>query len=49
MLFRSVEASHRLFGLDLFTGKVELSQPAMPNAGEDELAPKNARTEAKSP
>ncbi len=33
-----VEASHRLFGLDLFTGKVELSQPAMPSAGEDELA-----------
>jgi outer membrane protein assembly factor BamB len=35
---RGVEASHRLFGLDLFTGKVELSQPAMPSAGEDELA-----------
>jgi outer membrane protein assembly factor BamB len=33
-----VEASHRLFGLDLFTGKVELSQPAMPSAGEDQLA-----------
>jgi outer membrane protein assembly factor BamB len=33
-----VEASHRLFGLDLFTGKVELSQPAMPTAGEDQLA-----------
>src|SRR6202167_563577 len=33
-----VEASHRLFGLDLFTGKVELDEPAMPNAGEDELA-----------
>jgi outer membrane protein assembly factor BamB len=33
-----VEASHRLFGLDLFTGKVELNQPAMPNAGEDQLA-----------
>jgi outer membrane protein assembly factor BamB len=33
-----VEASHRLFGLDLFTGKVELSQPAMPDAGEDQLA-----------
>jgi outer membrane protein assembly factor BamB len=35
---RGVEASHRLFGLDLFTGKVELSQPAMPSAGEDQLA-----------
>ena len=35
---RGVEASHRLFGLDLFTGKVELSQPAMPSAGADELA-----------
>ncbi len=33
-----VEASHRLFGLDLFTGKVELDEPSMPNAGEDELA-----------
>jgi outer membrane protein assembly factor BamB len=33
-----VEASHQLFGLDLFTGKVELDEPAMPNAGEDELA-----------
>jgi outer membrane protein assembly factor BamB len=33
-----VEASHRLFGLDLFTGKVELKQQAMPNAGEDQLA-----------
>ena len=33
-----VEASHRLFGLDLFTGKVELDEPAMPNAGEDQLA-----------
>ncbi len=33
-----VEASHRLFGLDLFTGKVELNVPAMPNAGEDQLA-----------
>ena len=33
-----VEASHRLFGLDLFTGKVELSQPTMPSAGEDQLA-----------
>jgi polyvinyl alcohol dehydrogenase (cytochrome) len=33
-----VEASHRLFGLDLFSGKVELNQRAMPNAGEDQLA-----------
>jgi outer membrane protein assembly factor BamB len=33
-----VEASHRLFGLNLFTGKVELNQRAMPNAGEDQLA-----------
>jgi outer membrane protein assembly factor BamB len=33
-----VEASHRLFGLDLFTGKVELDEPAMPNAGQDQLA-----------
>jgi outer membrane protein assembly factor BamB len=33
-----VEASHRLFGLDLFTGAVELNQPAMPDAGEDQLA-----------
>ena len=33
-----VEASHRLFGLDLYTGKVELDQRAMPNAGEDQLA-----------
>ena len=33
-----VEASHRLFGLDLFTGKIELDQHAMPNAGEDQLA-----------
>ena len=33
-----VEASHRLFGLNLFTGKVELDEPAMPNAGEDQLA-----------
>ena len=33
-----VEASHRLFGLDLFTGNVELDEPAMPNAGEDQLA-----------
>ncbi len=33
-----VEASHRLFGLDLFTGQVELDQPAMPSAGEDQLA-----------
>jgi outer membrane protein assembly factor BamB len=33
-----VEASHRLFGLNLFTGKVELNQRAMPKAGEDQLA-----------
>jgi outer membrane protein assembly factor BamB len=33
-----VEASHRLFGLNLFSGKVELDQQAMPNAGEDQLA-----------
>jgi hypothetical protein len=33
-----VEASHHLFGLDLFTGKVELNEEAMPNAGEDQLA-----------
>jgi outer membrane protein assembly factor BamB len=33
-----VEATHHLVGLDLFTGKVELDQPAMPNAGEDQLA-----------
>ncbi len=33
-----VEASHRLFGLDLFTGKIELDELAMPNAGEDQLA-----------
>jgi outer membrane protein assembly factor BamB len=33
-----VEALHRLFGIDLFTGKVELDEPAMPNAGEDQLA-----------
>jgi outer membrane protein assembly factor BamB len=33
-----VEASHRLFGLDLSTGNVELDEPALPNAGEDELA-----------
>jgi outer membrane protein assembly factor BamB len=33
-----VEASHQLFGLDLFTGTVELDEAAMPNAGEDELA-----------
>jgi outer membrane protein assembly factor BamB len=33
-----VEASHRLFGLNLITGKVELNQKAMPNAGEDQLA-----------
>jgi outer membrane protein assembly factor BamB len=35
---RGVEASHRLFGLNLLTGKVELNQQAMPNAGEDQLA-----------
>jgi polyvinyl alcohol dehydrogenase (cytochrome) len=33
-----VEASHHLFGLNLFTGKVELDELAMPNAGEDQLA-----------
>ena len=33
-----VEASHRLFGLNLFTGKVELDKRAMPKAGEDQLA-----------
>ena len=33
-----VEAAHRLFGLNLFTGKVELDESAMPNAGEDQLA-----------
>ncbi len=33
-----VEASHHLFGLDLFTGKVELNEQAMPNTGEDQLA-----------
>jgi outer membrane protein assembly factor BamB len=33
-----VEASHRLFGLNLLTGKVELNQEAMPSAGEDQLA-----------
>ena len=33
-----IEASHRLFGLNLFTGKVELNAKAMPNAGEDQLA-----------
>ncbi|HEY6525396.1 MAG TPA: PQQ-binding-like beta-propeller repeat protein [Solirubrobacteraceae bacterium] len=33
-----VEASHRLFGLNLFTGKVELNERAMPSAGEDQLA-----------
>lgn len=33
-----VEASHRLFGLNLLTGKVELNLRAMPNAGEDQLA-----------
>jgi len=35
---RGVEASHRLFGLNLLTGRVELDQSAMPNAGEDQLA-----------
>lgn len=35
---RGVEASHRLFGLNLFTGRVELNQVAMPSAGEDQLA-----------
>jgi hypothetical protein len=35
---RGVEASHRLFGLNLLTGKVELDEQATPNAGEDELA-----------
>jgi outer membrane protein assembly factor BamB len=33
-----VEASHRLFGLNLLTGNVELNQRAMPKAGEDQLA-----------
>ena len=33
-----VEASHHLFGLDLFTGKIDLDEEAMPNAGEDQLA-----------
>ena len=33
-----VEASHHLFGLDLFTGTIELDEEAMPNAGEDQLA-----------
>jgi outer membrane protein assembly factor BamB len=33
-----VEASHQLFGLNLFTGKVELDEQAMPNTGEDQLA-----------
>jgi outer membrane protein assembly factor BamB len=33
-----VEAAHRLFGLNLFTGKVELDVQAMPKAGEDQLA-----------
>lgn len=33
-----VEASHRLYGLDLITGKLELNQAAMPNTGEDQLA-----------
>ena len=33
-----VEASHRLIGLNLSTGKVELDERAMPSAGEDQLA-----------
>jgi outer membrane protein assembly factor BamB len=33
-----VEAQHRLFGLNLGTGKVELSESAMPSNGEDQLA-----------
>ncbi len=33
-----VEASHRLFGLNLLTGRVELNEHAMPDAGEDQLA-----------
>jgi outer membrane protein assembly factor BamB len=33
-----VEASHRLFGLSLLTGKVELDEKAIPNTGEDQLA-----------
>jgi len=33
-----VEALHRLFGLNLITGKVELDEPAMPDTGEDQLA-----------
>ncbi|HEX3803636.1 MAG TPA: PQQ-binding-like beta-propeller repeat protein [Solirubrobacteraceae bacterium] len=33
-----VEASHRLFGLNLLTGKIELDEQAMPNDGEDQLA-----------
>jgi outer membrane protein assembly factor BamB len=32
------EASHHLFGLDLFTGKVELDEAVNPNVGEDQLA-----------
>jgi polyvinyl alcohol dehydrogenase (cytochrome) len=35
---KGVEASHRLFGLNLYTGKVELDEKAMPNVGEDQLA-----------
>jgi polyvinyl alcohol dehydrogenase (cytochrome) len=35
---KGVEASHRLFGLNLLTGQVELHQTAMPSAGEDQLA-----------
>jgi outer membrane protein assembly factor BamB len=33
-----VEALHRLFGLNLLTGKIVLDQPAMPSDGEDQLA-----------
>jgi outer membrane protein assembly factor BamB len=33
-----VEASHRLFGLNFYTGAVELNESAMPKAGEDQLA-----------
>jgi outer membrane protein assembly factor BamB len=35
---KGVEAVHNLVGLDLFTGKVELNEKAMPDAGEDQLA-----------
>jgi outer membrane protein assembly factor BamB len=34
----NIEASHRLVGLNLFTGKIELNEKAMPSAGEDQLA-----------